>query len=486
MVKTPFPIRCRWLLRAAACAVPRRLRLRWREDRQREAEEYWALLLDRGWEPSRARRELWLLCREAAARVLAVRFDRAGLAARMPDRARSAGFLLVILAAALAAVAVGTRGFSGIRTVLSHPRYPYGGGVVFLSEPRSAMERMPGVRTGALPGLERLTSSFSAVAAYSLHHAWVDDQPVWEARVTARLFDLLGVRAALGRTFEPRDVEPAPRRILLSHDFWRERFHADPAVTGRRVILDERPAIILGVLPAGFGFLPARVKVWELMAGLRVPRAARMVARLAPGASIREARTETAAFARERGARGPAAIEITSMEDTSRQLVIGGAAAVPAFSTLLAVIAVALSGSTGRRRSAWRYWGLLWLKLALMLAVLAGIWMELALALPAARHGYQDAIASSALGWTMLLACVGAAWFCFRDHARRCPDCLARVVLPARIGSWSSPLLDPVSTEFVCAQGHGALYVAGSVTSASEAEYWRSLDSSWSELFARR
>jgi putative ABC transport system permease protein len=67
------------------------------------------------------------------------------------------------------------------------------------------------------------------------------------------LFAALGARMALGRTFNLAE-EPVGgnNAVILSHDFWRRRFTADPGVLGRALTLDERNFTIVGVLPQGF------------------------------------------------------------------------------------------------------------------------------------------------------------------------------------------------------------------------------------------
>ena len=57
--------------------------------------------------------------------------------------------------------------------------------------------------------------------------------------VLANYFDLLGVRAALGRTFRPEEDQAATTdfAIVISHDMWTRRFRADPGVIGKQVRL---------------------------------------------------------------------------------------------------------------------------------------------------------------------------------------------------------------------------------------------------------
>jgi len=74
------------------------------------------------------------------------------------------------------------------------------------------------------------------------------------AAVTGNYFSLLGVSAAIGRTFvlnEPLAPGADPF-IVLSHSYWRRRFAADPAAVGRTVNLNGQPFSIIGILPQEF------------------------------------------------------------------------------------------------------------------------------------------------------------------------------------------------------------------------------------------
>src|SRR6202012_1730019 len=59
------------------------------------------------------------------------------------------------------------------------------------------------------------------------------------AMVSAHLFETLGVPPALGGGFRPEEDGPGrDGEIVLSDASWRIRFHADPAIVGRAVVLD--------------------------------------------------------------------------------------------------------------------------------------------------------------------------------------------------------------------------------------------------------
>jgi predicted permease len=72
--------------------------------------------------------------------------------------------------------------------------------------------------------------------------------------VSGTYFPVLGVGAALGRTFTPEeDQTPGGHPlVVLSHDYWRSRFASDPAVVGKTVVVNGRDFTIVGVAAAGF------------------------------------------------------------------------------------------------------------------------------------------------------------------------------------------------------------------------------------------
>ncbi|MEM7354439.1 MAG: ABC transporter permease [Acidobacteriota bacterium] len=125
-------------------------------------------------------------------------------------------------------------------------------------------------------------------------------------KATPSLFDLLGVDAALGRTFRP-SVDAANEQVaVLGHALWQRRFGSDPEIVGRALSLDGADYVVIGVMPAGFEFPP----FWATGAELWVPlvftpeqqedRQAgflRLFGRLVPGADLHAARSEIKSLA---------------------------------------------------------------------------------------------------------------------------------------------------------------------------------------------
>jgi len=72
-------------------------------------------------------------------------------------------------------------------------------------------------------------------------------------RVSANLFDVLGVAAALGRTLRPADDVPGNEKVVvLSHGLWQRRFGGDAKVIGRPITLNGESFTVVGVMGAEF------------------------------------------------------------------------------------------------------------------------------------------------------------------------------------------------------------------------------------------
>ena len=79
--------------------------------------------------------------------------------------------------------------------------------------------------------------------------------------VSADMFPLTGANPVMGRAFTPSDDKAgATPVVILTHAFWEDHFHKDPAVLGRSITLDGVPRTIVGVMAAGFRFPPSNVQ----------------------------------------------------------------------------------------------------------------------------------------------------------------------------------------------------------------------------------
>lgn len=122
----------------------------------------------------------------------------------------------------------------------------------------------------------------------------------YTATVSAAVPRILGVRAAVGRTFIDDDERPgAPPAVLLTYRYWRSRFSGDSGIVGRTVSLDGVPQLVVGVLEER-AELPSHVELWTLRP-LRETLAdtssrPSAVALLAPGATATSVTAELSAL----------------------------------------------------------------------------------------------------------------------------------------------------------------------------------------------
>ncbi|HEX7289301.1 MAG TPA: ABC transporter permease [Candidatus Angelobacter sp.] len=124
---------------------------------------------------------------------------------------------------------------------------------------------------------------------------------------SANVFELLGVQAAHGRTFLPEeDTAGAAGVALISHGLWQRRFGAADNVIGQSLTLDNRPYTVVGILPPGFQLLQQKPDVvlplepWaKTLPDDRSWHAGILpLARLKPGTTLEEARTEMTTIAK--------------------------------------------------------------------------------------------------------------------------------------------------------------------------------------------
>jgi putative ABC transport system permease protein len=111
-------------------------------------------------------------------------------------------------------------------------------------------------------------------------------------QLTAQMFQVLGVRPMLGRTFNADEDQPGREHVVvLSHRLWQRRFGGDAGVIGQQVTFDGESFTIIGVMGPDFQFAPfwaTRAELWSPLnlaprASNRGGQSLRVFARLKPG-----------------------------------------------------------------------------------------------------------------------------------------------------------------------------------------------------------
>lgn len=154
---------------------------------------------------------------------------------------------------------------------------------------------------------QSLTGMFAVSDEPYLKAAFDGAAPVYVrgSLVSGSYFQVLGLSPALGRLLNSDDDEPAAAHCaaIISHAFWTDHFHRDPAVVGREVRVRERDCTIAGVAPAGFhghqpGYTP---DLWAPLRPLTDPKLlashgmaffSGLMGRLGPASTVAQAETE--------------------------------------------------------------------------------------------------------------------------------------------------------------------------------------------------
>lgn len=176
---------------------------------------------------------------------------------------RDRGYTTVALLTLAFGIAVNTIIFSIVNSVLLRPlAYRDPGRLVVINEIVREVQQtypiLPVMGIHYLDWREKLTS-FTGMGAieveqFSLTRAGQPAQ-LHGAAISASVLPLLGVQPQLGRNFTAEDDQPGHEHVVIISDaLWRSRFHADPALLGRTLMLDGTPHTVLGVLPPSFRF----------------------------------------------------------------------------------------------------------------------------------------------------------------------------------------------------------------------------------------
>jgi len=227
---------------------------------------------------------------------------------------RHPGFTAVVVLTLALGIGANSAIFSVVNGVLLRP-LPYDRP----GEIATIWVRWPGNPQGELSqpeywDLREQNRSFSRLAAYTDGSLTLtgsgEPERLRAGFMSADALPLLGVAPARGRTLGPDDDRPdAPVAVLLGDGLWRRRFGADPAIVGRTLTLDDHPATIIGVMPAGFqlptDYAGPGAEIWApLQLDPSIDRSergwhwVRVLARLSPGVDIGAASLEVGALAR--------------------------------------------------------------------------------------------------------------------------------------------------------------------------------------------
>jgi predicted permease len=225
---------------------------------------------------------------------------------------RSPSFALTIILTLALGIGANSAVFSAIDAIVLRPLpFPHGDELVRIHQ-KDLKGQTPEyfVAPLRLEDWNRMNSTFQSISGYYTGDATLTSgvlpEKVSVAFVAPRFLQMWGISPALGRDFTREEEKfGGPNAALVSHRFWINHLHADPAAAGKTVSLSGTTYTIAGVLPATFLFPERDVDLWEPNP-VDAPYAQRrdatwftVLGRLKPGVSLKEGQADLVTVQRQ-------------------------------------------------------------------------------------------------------------------------------------------------------------------------------------------
>jgi putative ABC transport system permease protein len=233
---------------------------------------------------------------------------------------KNPGFTAVAVLTLALGIGANTAVFSLVDTILLRPLpYRNAAELVLVSEtlPQMGGDAEIGVAAAEYLDYRDRNRSFVQTGAYEAagFNLTGEGNPlrVKAAAVSASVFSLLGVPPRLGRVFTTDEERFGGAPVaVLSYSLWQRHYGADAGILGKTIKLDEKPYLVVGIMPPSFHFpsdgapLSERTDLWvpevlspeDLKPGNRVREfGVGFIARLKPGVSEQQAQQDVASIA---------------------------------------------------------------------------------------------------------------------------------------------------------------------------------------------
>jgi putative ABC transport system permease protein len=174
---------------------------------------------------------------------------------------KSPAFTLVAVVTIALGIGANTTIFSAINAVVLAPfSYPNQDRLVILWERNLEV----GIYRGSVAPANFFdwrdqNQTFEQLAAISQNYFDLTDgdQPERFAgyAVSPSFFDMIGVKAAIGRTFRPEEDQPGRNQVVvLKHSLWKNRFGGDASLIDQTITLNNKVFTVIGVMPEDFNY----------------------------------------------------------------------------------------------------------------------------------------------------------------------------------------------------------------------------------------
>ena len=225
---------------------------------------------------------------------------------------KSPGFLVVVILSLALGIGANSTIFSVMDAALFRPlpaQHPEQLVVIWNTEPGQPDSRQ-------FPPIAELNDRLAATRSFqdialasgiegSMMSGVGTTQSIQTQDITPNYFSLVGVKPQLGRVFLPEEMQDKSTTVVLSDNFWRTKFAADPKIIGKTFDVQGSVATVVGVMPRGVGAIGGeKVDLWLPVD----PKSTRFVdridhwllsiGRMKPGVTIEQAQAEMTVIAK--------------------------------------------------------------------------------------------------------------------------------------------------------------------------------------------
>jgi putative ABC transport system permease protein len=232
------------------------------------------------------------------------------------------GFTAIVVLTLALGIGANTAIFSVVYSVLlKSPPFPRADRMVLLwGEVRDDGNSRSQVSHTDIVDYRAQTTSFESITTFNSFTPLISGagEP---ARVSAALvgddfFNVMGTQPFLGRAFLPEEQQDGKDQVVvLSFELWQRQLNSDPNAVGKSILINLRPHMIVGVMPASFHSLPAgllnkpallyRPAAEETNEKSRSARHMRAIGRLKDGVTIEQAQSDLSMIAQRLEAQHP-------------------------------------------------------------------------------------------------------------------------------------------------------------------------------------
>jgi putative ABC transport system permease protein len=227
---------------------------------------------------------------------------------------KNAGFTMIAILTLGLGIGANTAIFSVVHAVLLRPLpYPEGDRLVFIRQ-QAQKEGIDNISFSVheIEDYRAQNQTLSGLVEYHnmsfILYGHGDPDRIRTAVVSSNYFDLFKVQPLLGRAFVPDDDKlGAPAVLMLSFEYWKNKFGADPGIVGKTFELNDRVHTVVGVLPPvpqypteSDVYMPTSACPFRSGKGMIENRDARMMeafGRLKPGVTLAQARADLSTIA---------------------------------------------------------------------------------------------------------------------------------------------------------------------------------------------